>query len=81
MTIPRPWPENARRARDKAAEAANLGARDSEWLLTNFRKVDDTTKLQMLGQFQAEFQTIVRWLESVEAPTQPLEQRIERIQR
>lgn len=73
MTTPRPWPENARRARDKAAEAANVGARDTEWLIANFRKVDDTTKLQMLGQFHASFQKIVRWLESVEAPTQPME--------
>lgn len=68
MTRARAWPNNAREARDRAAEEAVRGIRA---LVTNGRDFTETERLRRAASALDALQTIVRFLESVGAQTRP----------
>jgi hypothetical protein len=70
MTDPRPWPNAAREARDRAAEEAVRGQRALRPLVAGER-FDQTDTLRRLAVALDALQQIARFLESVGAPTRP----------
>jgi len=70
MTRPRAWPNDARLARDRAAEEAQRGARMLRPLVAGER-FDSTETLRRMAQALDAFQNILRFLESVGAQTRP----------
>ena len=66
MTTPRAWPNDARLARDRAAEEAQRGAR-----LVQGERFDATGTLSRISQALDSFELILRFLEGVGAPTRP----------
>lgn len=71
MTRARAWPNNAREARDRAAEEAVRGIRALRPLVTNGRDFTETERLRRTASALDALQTIVRFLESVGAQTRP----------
>lgn len=70
MPEPRPWPNNASEARDRAAEEAARGVR----ILTPLVMEDGHTQEELergAAKSLNLFQSILRWLESVGAKTRP----------
>jgi hypothetical protein len=68
---PRPWPNNAADARDRAAEAACEGAHTLEPLVHGDREFTETERLRREAKALNLFQRILRLLESVGARTRP----------
>ena len=68
---PRPWPNNAREARDRAAEAAVAGIRALEPVVEGERSYTETERLRREALALNSLQTIARLLESVGACTRP----------
>lgn len=69
-TQPRPWPNNAKEARDRAAEEAARGLRALQVILSG-KEVTETERIRRIAIAVDAFQTILRWLESVGAQTRP----------
>jgi hypothetical protein len=69
-TKARAWPNNAREARDQAAEQAARGLRIIRPLLTE-TEVTETEKIRRIAIATDAFLTILRMLESVGAQTKP----------
>jgi len=69
MTKPRPWPNNAKEARDRSAEEASRALRVIEPLLE--KEVTETERIRRLAIVIHSLQTILRLLESVGAQTRP----------
>lgn len=65
---PRPWPNVAKDARDRAAEAAQEGVRTLEPILDN-GKMDEAEKMRRVGKALNLLQRIARLLEGVGAET------------
>ena len=70
MTTPRAWPNDARLARDRAAEEAQRGARLLRPLVQGER-FDATGTLSRISQALDSFELILRFLEGAGAPTRP----------
>jgi hypothetical protein len=70
MTDPRPWPNNAKEARDLAAEEALTGRNAIEHLLNQECSPEET--IRRLAIATISFHKILRLLESVGAQTSPL---------
>lgn len=70
MTDPRPWPNNAREARDLAAEEALTGRYALEPMLTEKFSPEETVRRLAIATIA--FHKISRLLESVGAQTNPL---------
>lgn len=68
---PRPWPNNAREARDRAAEEAAMGIKALHPLITEDRIFTEREMLLRISRALAALQTIARHLESAGAPTRP----------
>jgi len=68
---PREWPNNARHARDEAAEAAAEGINVLEPVVYGERQFTETERLRREAKALNLFQKIVRLLESVGAKTRP----------
>ena len=68
---PRPWPNVAKEARDRAAEAAVEGIRTLEPLLKDGSGMTETEKLRRAAVALNALQKIARLLESVGACTRP----------
>ena len=68
---PREWPNNARDARDRAAEAAVEGIRTLEPLVHGERSFGEQERFQREARALNLFQRITRLLESVGACTRP----------
>jgi len=71
MTEPRKWPNNAREARDRAAEEAVRGMRALRPLVVNGREFTETERLRRAATALDALQTIARFLEGVGAQTRP----------
>lgn len=71
MTKRREWPNNAKEARDRAAEEAVRGIRALRPLVTNGREFTETERLRRAASALDALQTIARFLESVGAQTRP----------
>lgn len=67
---PREWPNNAKRQRDEAAEAAVTGIRILEPLV-NGEEMTETEQLRRQARALNLFQKIARLLESIGACTRP----------
>lgn len=73
MTDPRPWPNNAKEARDLAAEEAIAGRKALEPLLSgNLSGFTPEDRTRRLALAIVSFQKISRLLESVGAQTNPI---------
>lgn len=72
MTTQREWPNNARNARDHAAEEIVRSLRMTWELIENggYLTTDDRVRLLSLALHHQ--QNALRWLESVGAPTHPV---------
>lgn len=68
---PRPWPNTAKEARDRAAEAAVAGIRALEPVVEGERSYTETERLRREALALNSLQTIARLLESVGACTRP----------
>lgn len=68
---PREWPNVARDARDRAAEAAVMAIRALEPVVVGSRPMTETERLHRAAVALNALQTIARLLESVGAPTRP----------
>jgi len=68
---PREWPNNAKDARDRAAEAAVEGIRTLEPVVSCERAFSETERMQREARALNLFQRIARLLESVGACTRP----------
>lgn len=68
---PRPWPNVAKEARDRAAEEAARGLRAIKMLLEDGKEVTEVERLRRIAIAVDAFQTILRLLESVGAQTRP----------
>jgi hypothetical protein len=71
MTGPRPWPNNAKHARDRAAEELAAARRDLSFALQNVFNVDRSELIRRLGVALDHCDTALRHLESVGAETRP----------
>ncbi len=67
----RPWPNNAREARDRAAEEIAAAARELEPLINGERQFTETERLRREASALNHAQTALRFLESVGAQTRP----------
>jgi hypothetical protein len=69
-TTPREWPNQAKDARDRAAEAANNGL---YWLvpMLDQQPMTEAERIRRIGIAISDFHTIARLLESVGAQTRP----------
>ena len=70
MTAPRSWPNNAKLARDRAAEEAMRGLRSLRPLVEG-DAFDRTEVLRRQAVALDAFQSVLRHLESVGAQTRP----------
>jgi hypothetical protein len=70
MTEPRPWPNNAKEARDRSAEEAQAGIRALGPLVEG-RRMTETEQLRRVARAMMAFQSIARHMESQGAPTRP----------
>lgn len=68
---PRPWPNNAKDARDRAAEAAQTGLANLIPLVEGARQFTDLERLRKEANALNALYTILRLLESVGACTRP----------
>ncbi len=68
--IPREWPNVAKDARDRSAEAAVMGIRALEPMV-NGTHMDEVEKLRRIAIALNNYQRIARMLESVGACTRP----------
>ena len=68
---PRPWPNVAREARDRAAEEAQAGINALMPLIVEDRIFTERETLLRISKALNSFQTIARHLEAVGAPTRP----------
>ena len=68
---PRPWPNNAADARDRAAEAALAGIHALAPVVTSEQPMSETERLRREAKALHALQTIIRLLESVGACTRP----------
>ena len=68
---PRPWPNLARDARDRAAEAAQEAINALTPLITEDRTFTETERFRREARALAKLQHIARLLESVGASTRP----------
>ena len=68
---PRPWPNNAAEARDRAAEAASNGVRTLEPVVLGDQQFTETERLRREARALNLFQRILRLLEGVGAKTKP----------
>lgn len=70
MTDPRDWPNNAREARDRAAEAAARGVRTLDPLVDG-EEISDAEQARRVGLAHSLFHLIARILEGAGAQTRP----------
>ena len=68
---PRPWPNNAKDARDRSAEAACEGVRMLEPLVHGEQQFTETERLRREAKALNLFQRILRLLEGAGAKTRP----------
>lgn len=71
MTKARDWPNNAREARDRAAEEAVRGIRELRPLVADGRAFTETERLRRAANALDALQTIARFLEGAGAQTRP----------
>ncbi|MDY6877339.1 MAG: hypothetical protein SWK90_14205 [Chloroflexota bacterium] len=71
MTIPRPWPNWAKEARDRAAEEAVRGMRALRPLVEGKMAFDRTEVLRRQAITLDALQQVARFLEGVGAQTRP----------
>ncbi len=69
---PRPWPNVAKEARDRAAEYACSGIRALEPVVAGERDLTETERLRREAQALSCLHTIARLLELVGATTRPV---------
>lgn len=69
---PRPWPNNAKEARDQAAEAAIAGIKALEPVLTGAAPLNETERIRREAIALNALQKIARLLESAGAQTTAL---------
>ena len=68
---PREWPNNAREARDRAAEELNAGIRLFEPLITGEKTISESERQRIENRAFVAMTKALRWLESVGACTRP----------
>ena len=68
MSQPRPWPNNAKEDRDRAAEAAQSGINALEAVINN-EKLSEVERIRQEARALDRLQTIARLLESMGAQT------------
>lgn len=68
---PRPWPNRAKEARDRAAEEAVAGIRALKPLVFEERNFTETERLRRAARALSALQQIARLMESQGAPTRP----------
>jgi hypothetical protein len=68
---PRPWPNNAKHARDESAEELQAAVRKLSKLTDEYFHIDDSAKLRLIALINNHNQRALRLLESVGAQTHP----------
>ena len=71
MTKPRDWPDNAKDARDGAAENVSSALRLIRQIIEHNGKLNDSDKMRALSLAAMNLQDALRWLESAGAQTRP----------
>lgn len=71
MTKPREWPDNAKEARDSAAENISAGLKLIRQVLKHNGELTNEDKVRALSLAAMHLQDALRWLESAGAQTRP----------